>query len=119
MDFTHALGASCNVFFYEAGSQLGADGIAKWARALGLGAPTGFDVAGEGSGVIPDAAWHDKHIPGGAIGEDPSAFHQYDTLDLWNEVRKMVRHHNDSNAGLGEFPQNQPQFVLSSKIEGH
>jgi penicillin-binding protein 2 len=65
VDFTHALGASCNVFFYEAGAQLGADAIAKWARALGLGAPTGFDVAGEGSGVIPDAAWHDKHIPGG------------------------------------------------------
>jgi len=65
VDFTHALGASCDVFFYEAGAQLGADAIAKWARALGLGAPTGFDIAGEGAGVIPDAAWHDRHIPGG------------------------------------------------------
>jgi penicillin-binding protein 2 len=65
VDFTHALGASCNVFYYEAGAQLGADAIAKWARALGLGAPTGFDIGGEISGVIPDAAWHDRHIRGG------------------------------------------------------
>ena len=65
VDFTHALGASCNVFYYEAGASLGADNIAKWARALGLGAPTGFDVAGEVPGVIPDAAWHDRHVPGG------------------------------------------------------
>ncbi len=65
VDFTHALGASCDVFFYQAGAMLGADAIAKWGRALGLGAPTGFDVTTEGSGVIPDEAWHDKHVPGG------------------------------------------------------
>jgi len=65
VDFTHALGASCDVFFYEAGAQLGADAIAKWARTLGLGAPTGFEVAGEVPGVVPDAAWHDRHIAGG------------------------------------------------------
>jgi penicillin-binding protein 2 len=65
VDFTHALGASCDVFFYTAGAQLGADGIAKWARALGFGQPTGFDVAGEVPGVVPDAAWHDRHLAGG------------------------------------------------------
>src|SRR5512138_3642826 len=65
VDFEHALGASCDVFFYEAGARLGADAIAKWSRRFGLGSPTGFDVAGEIPGVIPDAAWHDAHIPGG------------------------------------------------------
>ncbi len=65
VDFTHALGASCDVFYYQAGAQLGADLIAKWGRRLGLGAPTGFDVAGEVPGVIPDVAWHDARIPGG------------------------------------------------------
>jgi len=65
VDFTHALGASCDVFFYEAGARLGADAIAKWANAFGMGVPTGFDVAGEVSGVIPDVAWHDRHVPGG------------------------------------------------------
>lgn len=65
VDFEHALGASCNVFYYAAGAQLGADAIAKWSRALGLGQPTGFDVAGEVPGVIPDVAWHDARIAGG------------------------------------------------------
>ncbi|HEX9050459.1 MAG TPA: penicillin-binding protein 2 [Anaeromyxobacter sp.] len=65
VDFTHALGASCDVFFYQAGALLGADAIAKWAHAVGLGAPTGFDVTTEVPGVIPDEAWHDKHVPGG------------------------------------------------------
>src|SRR5512133_1970130 len=65
VDFTHALGASCDVFFYEAGARLGADAIAKWANAFGLGVPTGFDVTTEVPGVIPDVAWHDKHVPGG------------------------------------------------------
>ena len=65
VDFTHALGASCDVFYYTAGAQLGADLIAKWARVMGLGAPTGFDVAGEIGGVIPDVAWHDARVPGG------------------------------------------------------
>jgi penicillin-binding protein 2 len=65
VDFEHALGASCDVFYYNAGALLGADNIAKWARRAGMGAPTGFDVKGEISGVIPDEAWHDAHIPGG------------------------------------------------------
>src|SRR5512142_2902179 len=65
VDFEHALGASCDVFFYEAGSRLGADAMAKWARQSGLGTPTGFDVKGETPGVIPDAAWHDAHLAGG------------------------------------------------------
>jgi penicillin-binding protein 2 len=65
VDFTHALGASCDVFFYQAGALLGADLIAKWGRRLGLGTPTGFDVPGEVPGVIPDVAWHDAKLPGG------------------------------------------------------
>ncbi|HSM92892.1 MAG TPA: penicillin-binding protein 2 [Anaeromyxobacteraceae bacterium] len=65
VDFEHALGASCDVFFYAAGANLGADALAKWARALGLGQLTGFDIAGEVPGTIPDVAWHDAKIRGG------------------------------------------------------
>jgi penicillin-binding protein 2 len=61
----HALGASCNVFYYALGDRLGTDSIAKWGAMLGLGKPTGFDVGGEISGVMPDEAWHDRRIPGG------------------------------------------------------
>jgi len=65
VDFQHALGASCDVFFYEAGARLGADAISKWAKVMGLGVPTGFEVAGEVPGTVPDVEWHDRHIPGG------------------------------------------------------
>jgi penicillin-binding protein 2 len=65
VDFTHALGASCDVFFYEAGAKLGADAIAKWAHELGLGVPTGFNLPGEVPGIVPDVAWHDRHQKGG------------------------------------------------------
>jgi penicillin-binding protein 2 len=65
VDFQHALGASCDVFFYEAGARLGADAIAKWANAFGLGVPTGFEITGEVPGIVPDVAWHDRHVPGG------------------------------------------------------
>jgi penicillin-binding protein 2 len=61
----HALGASCNVFYYAMGDRLGTDPIAKWAHLLGLGSRTGFDVGGEIPGVMPDEAWHDKRIAGG------------------------------------------------------
>jgi penicillin-binding protein 2 len=60
-----ALGASCNVFYYALGDRLGTDRIARWGDLLGLGKPTGFDVGGEISGVMPDEAWHDKRIKGG------------------------------------------------------
>jgi penicillin-binding protein 2 len=60
VDFTHALGASCDVFFYAAGANLGADALARWSRALGLGQLTGFDIPGEVPGVIPDEAWHQR-----------------------------------------------------------
>lgn len=60
-----ALGASCNVFYYTLGDRLGTDAIAKWGHLLGLGKPTGFDVGGEISGVMPDEAWHDARLKGG------------------------------------------------------
>jgi penicillin-binding protein 2 len=65
VDLEHALGASCDVFYYALGDRLGADRIAKWGSLLGLGRPTGFDVSGEVPGVMPDAAWHDARVPGG------------------------------------------------------
>jgi penicillin-binding protein 2 len=65
VDLVHALGASCDVFFYTLGERLGADRLARWGESLGLGRPTGFDVAGEVPGVMPDEAWHDEHIAGG------------------------------------------------------
>jgi penicillin-binding protein 2 len=65
VDLEHALGASCDVFFYALGDRMGTDKIAKWGQLLGLGKPTGLDMQGEIPGVMPDEAWHDARLPGG------------------------------------------------------
>lgn len=48
---------SCDVFYYELGIRLGIDRIAQFARRFGFGRPSGVELAGEASGLIPDQAW--------------------------------------------------------------
>jgi penicillin-binding protein 2 len=52
-----ALVQSCDVFFYQVAQRLGIDTIARYARAYGLGTPTGIDLEHEKPGTIPDTAW--------------------------------------------------------------
>jgi penicillin-binding protein 2 len=62
-----AIRFSVDTFFYRLGQQLNADPVAHpdggqlqaWARKLGLGAPTGIDLAGEHGGTIPSQRWRD------------------------------------------------------------
>jgi len=56
---------SCNVYFHQIGGGyeptnyegLGLERMAKWAERFGLGKPTGIDLPGELSGLIPNAKW--------------------------------------------------------------
>ena len=57
MNVHDALVNSCDVFFYQVGQRLGIDTIANYARAFGLGAPTGIEIGNERAGVIPDSDW--------------------------------------------------------------
>lgn len=56
VDAVAALERSVNDYFYEMGHRTGITAIADTARALGLGRPTGIDVADNG-GLVPDPAW--------------------------------------------------------------
>jgi penicillin-binding protein 2 len=67
-----ALTESCDVYFYNLGMRLDIDAIAKYARLLGLGDPTGIDLQHEASGLVPDREWKkkatgDKWYPGETI----------------------------------------------------
>ncbi|MGN0664665.1 MAG: penicillin-binding transpeptidase domain-containing protein [Negativibacillus sp.] len=44
ININFALTVSCNIFFYEAGYQLGIEKIADYAKQLGLGVPTGIEI---------------------------------------------------------------------------
>ncbi len=51
---------SCNVFFYRAGLDIGADTILQYARMFGFGKKTGIDLVGEVSGFVPTREWKRK-----------------------------------------------------------
>ena len=52
-----AIVESCDVYFYETGRKVGIDKIAEYASALGLGKPTGIELDGEKSGIVPSTSW--------------------------------------------------------------
>ncbi|NNL77732.1 MAG: penicillin-binding protein 2 [Desulfobacterales bacterium] len=57
-----AITESCDVFFYQVGEQLGVDRLAWYAKACGLGSPTGINLDNEARGLIPTAAWKEKRM---------------------------------------------------------
>jgi penicillin-binding protein 2 len=64
LDLQQALSISCDTWFYRLGTAFYARQLAtgsldmqRWARRLGLGHPTGFDVPGEAGGVVPTPGW--------------------------------------------------------------
>jgi penicillin-binding protein 2 len=57
MNLHEAIVQSCDVFFYQVAQRLGIDAIARYARAFGLGMPTGIGLEHEQAGTIPDVEW--------------------------------------------------------------
>jgi penicillin-binding protein 2 len=50
-------GHSSDTFFYQMATKLGADRLAYFARQYGFGQPTGIDLPGEVSGIVPSNQW--------------------------------------------------------------
>jgi len=63
VEIIKALEESCDVYFYQVGKLLGVDRLAWYAKAAGLGSPTGIHLDHESSGLIPTAAWKKKRPP--------------------------------------------------------
>lgn len=90
-----AIQHSCNVFFYQTGRRLGADGIARAARLFHLDRPTGIDLPSEARGRVPDPAWmkqalHHTWQEGDtvsfAIGQGPLLVTPLEMLLLFNTI---------------------------------
>lgn len=62
VDILKALRESCDVYFYKVGQELGVDRLAWYARAFGLGEPTGVDLDHEGGGLVPTAQWKKARV---------------------------------------------------------
>ncbi len=57
MDLRRGIANSCNVYFYNVGIRLEIQRLAKWAKLMGLSAPTGIDLPHEGTGLMPSPEW--------------------------------------------------------------
>ena len=77
----HALGYSCNIFFYEIGRIMGINNIRQYAYYYGLGEPTGIEIK-ERTGQVsnPDWAsdngiyWNNGDVLQASIGQGYSLF---------------------------------------------
>lgn len=63
LNIQSAIAQSCNIYFgvvaggYGSFQGLGMDRLEAYARDFGFGAPTGIDLSGESSGLIPNDRW--------------------------------------------------------------
>lgn len=55
-----AIKRSTDTFFYKVGEWVGANKLAEWGRAFGLGQETGIDLSGEVAGLVPTPKWKEK-----------------------------------------------------------
>ena len=65
VNLTTALEESCDVYFYNVGYafyQRPGTELEDWAVRLGLGKPTGIDLPGEYSGLVPTPQWRQKYF---------------------------------------------------------
>lgn len=66
-----ALAQSCNIYYYTMGARhLTVDQIIDYSFRLGLGNPTGIDIAGEASGLVPSPSWKEQHRNARWVGGD-------------------------------------------------
>ena len=66
-DWNHIGFGSCNIycgfghssdtFFFQMAGKLGIDRLGYWAKQYGFGEPTGIDLPGEVSGIVPTNQW--------------------------------------------------------------
>jgi penicillin-binding protein 2 len=61
LDLTGAIANSCNIYFYQLGLRIGLPNFLAEATAMGLGSPTGIDLASERSSSFPPStAYYDR-----------------------------------------------------------
>ena len=53
VDIEAAIGKSCDVYFYALSRELEVDRLYEFMAPFGYGKPTGIDIAGESTGILP------------------------------------------------------------------
>jgi penicillin-binding protein 2 len=70
VDLREGLAQSCNIYYYTVGHKLGVERIVHYARAFGLGSPTGIELPREQAGFLPTPAWKQRQHGEPWVGGD-------------------------------------------------
>ncbi|MDH5472506.1 MAG: penicillin-binding protein 2 [Gammaproteobacteria bacterium] len=60
IDMEDSLAQSCDVYYYELSYRLGIDRMHAFLQQFGFGSPTGVDILGERSGLLPSREWKQR-----------------------------------------------------------
>ncbi len=56
-DLRKSITESVNTYYYKLALDMGIDRLDTWMRKYGFGQPTGIDLVGESSGIVPSRQW--------------------------------------------------------------
>ena len=62
VDLHEAIVRSCDVYFYQLAIAIGIENLSGGLTAFGFGAPTGLDISGEQSGIVPSPDWKKRNF---------------------------------------------------------
>ena len=62
VDLHKSIVVSSDTYYYMLANDMGIDAIAGFMKRLGLGSPTGIDLQGEATGVLPSPEWKMKRF---------------------------------------------------------
>jgi penicillin-binding protein 2 len=100
-----AIKVSCNAFFYQYGNAAGIDSIDYVGELLGLGQPSGLNLTGEQSGVLPGPDWMRIHYPqerwSQAYTANVSIGQGY---DLCTPLQMAMAYSTIANGGISYYP---------------
>jgi len=60
-DLRKSIAASVNTYYYKLALDMGIKRFDQWMRRYGFGQPTGIDLVGESSGIVPSPEWKAQH----------------------------------------------------------
>jgi penicillin-binding protein 2 len=61
-DIEAAIGRSCDVYFYGLAHELEVDRLYEFMAPFGYGKPTGIDISGESTGILPSKEWKRRYF---------------------------------------------------------
>ncbi|HET9340382.1 MAG TPA: penicillin-binding protein 2 [Casimicrobiaceae bacterium] len=80
VDMTKAIVVSCDTYFYLLANDSDIDDTWRFMSSLGFGHPTGIDIEGELSGVLPSREWKRQRFAGAQYREEHRKWYLGDSI---------------------------------------